>query len=147
MRLMRYRPTGDLFNIGAEMSRLFDGLFNWVPEVGLGFGTYGPDVDMSESDNDVRLSVEIPGMDQKDIKVTVNDNVLTLSGEKRREDEVKDASYRITERSFGSFRRSFTLPTSIQADKVTATYKNGVLNITLPKAEEAKPREIAVKAA
>lgn len=147
MTLVRYRPMTNLFNFRDEMNRLFDGFFRGVPDVNEHFTTYGPDVDIKETDNDVLVSVEIPGMDQKDIKVNVRDNVLTLKGEKKREQEVENTNYHLSERCFGGFERSFTLPTNIQNDKVTATYKNGILNVTLPKAEEAKPKEISVKVA
>jgi HSP20 family protein len=147
MTLVRYRPITGMFNLRDEMNRLFDGFFRGVPDVNERFTTYGPDVDIVETDNDVLVSVEAPGMDQKDIKINVRENVLTLKGEKQREQEVENASYHLSERCYGSFERSFTLPTNIQTDKVTATYKHGVLNITLPKAEEAKPKEITVKVA
>ena len=147
MAIVRYRPLRDLFNLRDEMNRFFNGSFSGFPTMNEGLGSYGPDVDIQETDSDVLVSIEIPGMEQKDIKVTVRENVLTLKGEKRQDDEVKDADYHICERCYGSFERSFTLPTSIQADKVTATYKNGILNITLPKAEEVKPKEITVKVA
>ena len=147
MTLVRYRPITGMFNLRDEMNRLFDGFYRGVPDVNERFTDYGPDVDIVETDNDVRVSVEAPGIDQKDIKVSVRENILTLKGEKQREQEVENTSYHLSERCFGSFERSFTLPTNIQADKVTATYTHGVLNITLPKAEEAKPKEIAVKVA
>lgn len=147
MTLVRYRPVKDLFNMQGEMNRLFNGFLRRVPAVSEGLRTFGPDVDIKETDSDVLFSLEIPGMEQKDIKVTVRENVLTLKGEKKRENEVENADYHVSERCFGSFERSFTLPSGVQADKVTAIYNKGVLNITLPKAEEAKPKEIAVKAA
>ena len=147
MAIVRYRPMRDLFDMRSEMNRLFDGFFRGFPTVNERLATYGPDVDIKETDDGVLVSIEIPGMEQKDIKLTVRENVLTLRGEKKREEEVKNADYLVSERTFGSFERSFTLPTNIQADKVTATYKNGILDIVLPKAEEAKPKEITVKVA
>jgi HSP20 family protein len=147
MTLVRYRPMTNLFNFRDEMNQLFDGFFRGAPDVNERFTTYGPDVDIRETDNDVLVSVEIPGMEQKDIKVSVRENVLTLKGEKKREQEFENTNYHLSERCFGTVERSFTLPTNIKADKVTATYTHGVLNVTLPKAEEAKPKEIAVKVA
>ena len=147
MAIVRYRPVSDLFNIRDEMNRLFDSFYSGIPALNEQLPAYGPDVDIKENENDVLVSVETPGMEQKDIKVIVRENVLTLRGEKKREEETKKANYIVSERTFGSFERSFTLPTEIQADKVTATYKNGILSITLPKAEAAKPKEITVKVA
>lgn len=147
MAIVRYRPVRDVFDMRSEMNRLFDGFFRGFPPVSERLAPYGPDVDIKETDDGVLVSVEIPGMEQKDIKLTVRENVLSLRGEKKREEEVKNTDYLVSERTFGGFERSFTLPTNIQADKVTAVYKNGVLNITLPKAEEAKPKEISVKVA
>lgn len=147
MAIVRYRPMRDLFNMRDEMNRIFDGFFGRFPAVSEGLGAYGPDVDIAETDSDVLVSVEAPGMDQKEIKVTVRENVLTLKGEKKREQVVENADYHLSERTFGAFERSFTLPTNIEAGKVSAMYKNGILNITLPKAEEAKLKEIAVKVA
>jgi HSP20 family protein len=145
MTLMRYRPRTDMFNLRDELNRIFDGFYRGVPDTNERFTTYGPDVDIKETNNDVHISVEIPGIDQKDIKVHVRENVVTLRGEKKRQQEIENTNYHLSERCFGSFERSFTLPTNIQADKVSATYTNGVLNINLPKAEEAKPKEIPVK--
>jgi HSP20 family protein len=86
----------------------------------------------------------MPGMSKDDVKVSVQDNVLTLKGEKKQEKEEKDKNYHRVERSYGSFCRSFQLPTSVKADKVKANYKDGVLSITLPKTEEVKPKEIPI---
>ena len=147
MTLVRNRPKTDMFNSRGEMNRLFDGLFRGVPNVTKHFTSYGPEIDIKETDNDVLVSVEIPGMEQKDFKVSVRENVLTLKGEKKREQEIENTNYHLSERSFGRFERSFTLPTNIQADKVTATYTNGILTIKLSKVEEAKPKEISVKVA
>ena len=147
MTLVRYRPMRDLFNFRDEKNHLFNGFFRGIPSVNERFNSYGPEVDIKETDNDVLVSVEIPGMEQKDIKVSVRDDVLTLKGEKKRGQEIENANYHLGERCFGSFERSFTLPISIRADKGSASYKNGVLHITLPKAEDVKPKEIAVKVA
>ena len=147
MTLVRYRPISGMLNLRDEMNRLFDGFFHGVPDANERFTTFSPDVDIMETDNDVLVSVEAPGIKEKDIKISVRENVLTVKGEKQREQEVENTSYHLNERCFGSFERSFTLPTNIQTDKVTATHKNGVLKIALPKAEEAKPKEITVKVA
>jgi HSP20 family protein len=105
---------------------------------------WSPSVDVSETKDNVIVNAEIPGMSKEDVKVTVQDNILTLSGEKKQEKEEKNGSYHRIERSYGSFRRSFILPTPVEADKVKATYKDGILRITLPKTEEVKANEIPI---
>ena len=147
MTLVRYRPMMDLFNARDEMNRLFDGIFRGVSPETDRFGSYAPDIDIRQTDNEVLVSIEISGMDQKDLKVSVRDNVLTLKGEKKKEETTENTTFLVNERCYGLFERSFTLPADIQADKVTAQYKNGVLVVTLPKAEEVKPKEISVKVA
>ena len=147
MTLVRYRPARDLLNFRDETNRLFDGLTRDFPVKGERFGTYVPDVDVRETDDEILVNVEIPGMDEKNLKVSVRENVLTLKGEKKQEEEKEGTTCRINERCYGQFERSFTLPTNIKTDAITAHYKNGVLAVTLPKAEEVKPREITVKVA
>jgi HSP20 family protein len=145
MAITRWRPLRDLVSMQDEMNRLFDDFFGrplvraeWTE------GVWSPIVDVSEDKDNVIVKAEMPGMKKEDVKISIQDNVLTLKGEKKQEKEEKDANYHRIERSYGSFSRSFTLPTSVKADKVKASYKDGVLNITLPKTEEAKPKEIPV---
>ena len=145
MAITRWRPFRDLLSIQNEMNRLFDDFFGrpftrleWTKEA------WSPSVDVSETKDNVIVNAEIPGMNKEDVKVSVQDNVLILSGERKQEKEEKNANYHRIERSYGSFSRSFTLPTSVQADKVKATYKDGILKITLPKTEEVKPKEILI---
>ena len=145
MAITRWRPFRDLISIQDEINRLFDDFFErpvtrpeWTE------ATWCPCVDMSETKDNVIIKTEIPGISKDDVKVSVQDNVLTLSGEKKQEKEEKDANYHRIERNHGSFSRSFTLPASVKPDKVKATYKDGVLNITLPKSEEVKPKEIPI---
>lgn len=147
MTLVRYRPMMDLFNMRDEMNRAFDGFFRGFSSEGERLGAYAPDVDIRETDDEILVSVEIPGMDQKDLNVSVRENVLTLKGEKKRGEETENTTSLVNERCYGFFARSFTLPADIQADKITAQYKNGLLTVTLPKAEKVKPKEISVKVA
>ena len=146
MTIMRWRPVRDIVSIQDEMNRMFDGFFGkkpqrWFePEEGL----WSPTVDVSEDKDNIMLTAEVPGLKKEDIKLSVQDNVLTISGEKKQEKEEKDADYHRLERSFGSFCRSFTLPTPVQPDKIKASYKEGVLKVTLPKTEEVKPKEIPI---
>ncbi len=145
MAITRWRPFRDLMSVQDEMNRLFDDFFgrpvmrrDWTE------AAWCPCVDVSETKDSVIINTEIPGMSKDDVKVSIQDNVLTLSGEKKQENEEKDANYHRTERSYGSFSRSFTLPTTVQADKVKAAYKDGILRITLPKSEEVKPKQIPI---
>jgi HSP20 family protein len=108
-------------------------------------GGWGPRLDITESEDDVCVRVEVPGVDPKDLNIDVTGNMLTVSGEKSQTQEDKGRNYRYSERRWGSFRRSVQLPSAVDADKVDASYKDGVLNITLPKHPEARPRRIEVK--
>jgi HSP20 family protein len=146
MTLVRWRPMRDLFRFRDEMDRLFDEYMERFPaRREMRERMWTPEVDIHETENDVIVEAEIAGMDQKDIHVSIKDNVLTLKGEKKQEKEVKEANSHRVERSYGSFARSFPLPTTVLADKASATYENGVLKITFPKSEEVKPKEIAVE--
>lgn len=108
--------------------------------------SWHPTIDILESEDDVTISAELPGLDREDIKVEVKDDVLTFWGERKQQEEQEGDRYRRTERRYGAFRRSFALPSTVSSENVTATYENGVLSLRLPKAEEAKPREIPVHA-
>lgn len=144
MALVRWSPVRDLLDIREEMNRLFNEFFS----ENLGRrteGFWGPRVDVLERDDEILLTAELPGVSKDDIKVTLQDNVLTLKGEKRQERERKDEKHRVLERAYGSFQRSFALPASVVVDKITASYKDGLLKIRLPKAEEAKTKEIKIE--
>ena len=106
---------------------------------------WSPNVDINETDNDFVLDVELPGIDKKDIKVEVKDNVLSISGERRQEKNTENANSSRIERHYGKYVRTFRLPDTVLADNLAAKYKDGVLTITLPKTEKAKPKEIAVE--
>ncbi len=106
---------------------------------------FSPSVDIVEKDNEVLITAEIPGIDQKDLEVDLTGGVLTIKGEKKDEREEKGENYHRVERSFGSFSRSFTLPCEVQEDKVESKYKDGVLSLTLPKQEASKKKTIPIK--
>jgi len=136
-----------------DMNRFFDEFF--TRGFGLtpfdrfdeGFEGFSPHVDVVEGDKDITIAAELPGMDEKDIEVSLSQGVLTISGEKKEEKEDKGKNYYRMERSYGSFRRSVALPCEVNADKVAATYKQGVLTITLPKITEGRERKkIAITA-
>lgn len=104
-----------------------------------------PSVDISETKDKLLIKAELPGMDAKDVSVTVSGDILTIKGEKKREEEKKDEHYYCSERYCGSFQRSFRLPVNIKTDKVDATFEKGILHVALPKTEEAKKKEIEIK--
>ena len=107
-------------------------------------GAWAPAVDIYEKGTDVVLKAELPGLDPKDVDIRIENNVLTLKGERKIEDEIKQENYHRVERAYGGFTRSFTLPSTVDTTNVKADYKDGVLRITLPKREEAKPKQIQV---
>ncbi len=146
MSIVRWAPREksvfhDLMNMQSEMNRLFTNFWNDEPSI----TNWSPSVDIAEGKDEFTVKVELPGIDKKDVKVTVQDNVLMIQGEKKQESETKEKNYHRVERSFGSFARSFRLPSLVKADKIEAQYKDGILSITLPKSEEAKAKEIEVK--
>ena len=109
------------------------------------FFAWQPALDVEEKDDAYIVRMDLPGMDKKDIHLTIDNNVLSIRGERRREKEEKDANYYCSERYFGSFQRSFTLPSQVDEDKIKAEYKHGVLTITLPKTEEAKAKIVKIQ--
>jgi HSP20 family protein len=108
-------------------------------------GSWSPVVDIYDKGGEVVIHAELPGMKKEDIDIRVENNVLTIRGKKERKEEVKEDGYFRSERAYGSFSRSFSLPTSVDVKKIAAEYKDGVLTLNLPKADEAKPRQIEVK--
>ncbi len=104
-----------------------------------------PAVDMYDKKDEIVVKAEVPGIEKENINISVTDSTLTIKGETKKEEEVKEEDYYYSERSYGSFRRMLTLPVKVQGDKIKASFKNGVLEIHLPKAEEAKPKEIKVE--
>ena len=146
MAIVRWRPLGNIFNIQKEMNRLFDEFLTTPPESrDLTEGAWSPSVDISEGEHEVVVTAELPGGSQEDVKVSVQNNVLTLSGEKKQEKETKEKNFHRIERSCGSFRRSFAIPVEVDAAKIKAAYKNGLLKVTLPKAEVSKPKQIDIQ--
>jgi HSP20 family protein len=154
-----YFPLGAL---RGDIDRAFDRMFkDWprfgslmTPDLFNGEGFFGkaaaiePRVDVSEDDNAYEITAEMPGVEEKDVEVTVKENRLTVRGEKKTEREEKKKDYHMTERSYGSFQRSFLLPQDIDADKIKAEFAKGVLTLTLPKTAptKTKERKVAIKA-
>jgi HSP20 family protein len=147
MPIVKVDPFRELTAMQDRMARLFGDVYLRDEDTGFR-GSWTPAVDIFETDgHDLVLRAELPGMTREDIEVTVENNTLVLKGTKKFDSEVKDENYRRIERSYGSFHRSFTLPNTVDAAKVSADYKNGVLTVKLPFREEAKPRTINVEVA
>ena len=146
MALVRWSPVRSGFTPQQDLSRFVDDFFGRRFDFE-GSTTWQPVVDVEETPEAYHVRTELPGLRLEDIKITVADNALSIRGEKRREEEKKGATYHRVERVYGSFERSFSLGHAVAADKIEATYRDGVLEVSIPKAEEAKAREIQVKIA
>ncbi len=144
--LSTWSPFVGLSTLRDEMNRLFD-----LPGPATGgredrlMGVWSPPLDVFQTQDHMFVKCELPGMKKEDIQISLHENTLTISGERKQEQEVKEGESYRTERFFGRFHRSLTLPVSVQANNVKAQYKDGILAITLAKAEEAKPKQIAVQ--
>jgi HSP20 family protein len=142
----RWEPFRNLVDIQGEVNRLFDSVAGrpmaGAPAAGR---SWMPAVDMHETKDDLVLRVEVPGVREKDVAVSITGDLLTVRGERRWEDESKDQKFLHVERVYGQFERMIQLPMAVQTDKVKASYRDGVLEIKLPKAEELKPREIKIE--
>jgi HSP20 family protein len=136
----------DLMTFQDRMNRLFDqnSAKAKYDDEGLFGGAWAPAVDIHETDQAIVLKADLPGLDPKEVDIRVEDNTLFLKGERKMEKETKEENYHRIERSYGSFSRSFILPRTVAADRIAADYKDGVLNITMPKREESKPKQIRV---
>ncbi len=138
-------PYRDFVNLQEEMNRLFETFTRGSELQSVTEGSWAPVVDIHESKEFIVIDAEVPGVSQKDIKVSVSDNILTIQGEKRQEKTVEEENFHRLERFYGSFSRSFNLPAGVKADQIKATFKDGVLKIILPKSEEAKTKVIDVE--
>lgn len=145
MSLMRWQPFEELMSLREAMDRLFEESIVW-PRSWLAPAAQTFAVDIYETKDDVVVKASLPGVKPEDVEVSVVGDTLTIKGEVKEEKDIKEENYIRKERRYGSFCRSFTLPVSVNADKATAEYENGVLTLTLPKAEEVKPKTIAIKA-
>jgi HSP20 family protein len=148
MALVRWEPVRELTSIQNEMNRLFNTFFD-TPTPGNGGANalrrWIPAMDLVETDEHFVLKADLPGLTEADVNLEVEDNVLTVSGERKAEHEDKREGYVRVERSFGSFRRSLTLPEGIDPEAVQASFDNGVLEVRIPKPEERKPRKVAIQ--
>ena len=147
-----WRPFGELTGWERDMDRMIEDFFGrrvrpWWPER-FRFGEMEvrpPVVDVFEEKDDIVVKAELPGMERDNIEVNLTDHTLTIKGEKKKEEEIKKENYYRAERSYGSFYRSVDLPKEVQSDKVKAAFKNGILEVRMPKTEEAKSKEVKVK--
>jgi HSP20 family protein len=144
--LTRFEPFRDLFNLQSQVNRLFQDFGRGGTDELLTSGTFVPPVDIYEDEHSITLKVEVPGINEKDIDVQLENNTLNVRGERKFEKEEKEENFHRVERRYGSFVRSFTLPNTVDPEKVEANYENGVLNIKLAKRAEAKPKQIKVGA-
>ena len=151
MALVRWDSSRELSSLQAEMNRLFQSFFD-TPSSGSGGGGNGgtglrrwhPAMDLVESDDHFLLRADLPGVSENDVKVELEDNVLTISGERRHEEETKSGGFLRIERAAGVFSRSLTLPEGVNPDAVQASFDKGVLEVRIPKPEERKPRRVAI---
>ena len=144
MTIVKWKPVRDLYHIQGEMDRFVNDFFRGIPNGDSSHGDWSPAVDIRESENAILVSVEVPGMKKDDINISIQNNILAIKGEKVKNVEHENDNYHRSERAYGSFQRSFSLPTSVDPNKVKASYKEGVLTIELLKKEDAKPKEISI---
>lgn len=145
MAIIRWDPVRDMVTLREKMNRLFEDVFTGQSEgKELAASTWAPAVDIFETENDLVITAEVPGIDEKDIEIKIEDNTLILKGARKFEKETKEENYHRIERSYGSFYRAFTLPNSIDPEKIQAEHENGVLKITMPKRTELKPRKVKI---
>jgi len=138
---MRREEEYPFFSLQREMNRIFDDFFNGFnisPLATERLGSFSPSVDVKEDEKELMIRAELPGLEEKDVEVTLSDGYLTIKGEKKEEKEDKGKHYYRMERSYGAFNRAVSLPDGLDTDKAQASFKNGVLNISLPKTEQAK---------
>jgi len=143
----RWEPFRGVNEIQGEMNRLLDSFFGRPATLVAGERMWAPLADMYETKDDLLVTFELPGVREKEVSVSITGDVLTVKGERRFERDVEDEGFHRLERVYGKFERSMPLPIPVQADKVKATYRDGVLEIRLPKVEEVKPKEIKIEVA
>jgi len=145
MAVVKWDPFRDLVSIQDRMNRLFEQtLSRSRGEEGVTATTWTPAVDIYETADTIVMKAELPGVAREDIQIQIDGSTLTLKGERRFAKDVQEESYLRIERAYGSFHRSFTLPATVRQEKVRALFKDGVLELTLPKAEDSKPKRISV---
>jgi HSP20 family protein len=149
MALARWTPYRDMVTVRDEMNRVFNEVFRRggaTDESSWFSGAWTPPVDIYETDEALVLKAELPGFSKDEINIELKENTLLIKGERKREDEVKEGNHHRMERVYGAFQRSFLLPTTVDQEKVKASYKDGILELRLPKVQAAQPKRIAVSA-
>ena len=143
MAITKYNPMREMVGLSDRLNRMFEEMsgFNVDNEI---TGSWAPAVDVYESENAIEIKADLPGMTEKDIDVTVENNTLTIKGERKFENEEKRETYHRVERQYGSFYRSFQLPNTVDVTKINANFRNGILELALPKKEETRPKKIAI---
>lgn len=146
MAIVRWAPLRELSTMQERMNKLFEDVMRSPSPADEGFpaAAWAPAVDIYETDKEIVMKAELPEMQEKDIEIKIEDNILIVSGERRMEKEVKEENYHRIERSYGNFHRSFTLPHTVDREKIKASYQAGVLKVVLPKKEEVKPKQIRI---
>jgi HSP20 family protein len=152
MSVMRWRNQGlepwssarDIDEVQSEMNRLFDSFFGRPTQSGVSERVWAPVADMHETKDELVIKLDLPGMNEKDIQLSITGDLLSVRGQRLQTQEVKEESYYRSERWAGRFERTFQLPIPVQTEKVRATYRDGVLTVTLPKVEEVKPKDIKI---
>jgi HSP20 family protein len=145
MALVPWKPFDELTSFRREMDQLWDRFFSERPALDMLEKGWEPTMDITETKSDLIVKAELPGIDPKEIDISLTGDTLTIKGEKQQEKEEKEENYYRIERSYGIFSRTIKLPVSVQNDKIKASYQHGVLKITLPKSEEAKQKQIKIK--
>ena len=150
MAVVRWEPFRDLVSLQERMNQMFNDSYRGrgtsEDDWSLG-GSWAPAVDIYEHEGNIVLTAELPGVDPKEVDIRVENNILTLRGERKWNDDVQRESYHRVERAYGTFTRSFTLPNVVDTEKIKADYKEGMLKLVLPKREEAKPKQISINVA
>jgi len=142
--LIRWEPAREMMSLRDAMDRLFDDAF--TRPLSLRDGWSVPAIDMFQTDDEIVVKAALPGMKSDEVQISITGEVLTLKGEVQQNQEMEEKAWHMREQRFGSFERSIALPTDVVADKAKADFENGILTITLPKADEVKPKTIAIKA-
>jgi HSP20 family protein len=147
MALIRWSPRREVWDPFASLAEIHDEmnrLFGATPRDGFA-AAFSPAIDVAVEKDNVVVTADLPGLSKDDVSVTLQDNYLTIRGEKKQETEQKETNYFVSERVYGAFARTIELPVAVDANKIAARFKDGVLQVTLPKTEEAKPKQIEVK--
>jgi HSP20 family protein len=143
--VIRWDPFRNLSTLQDQMNRLFESSFRGQPDESA-LTTWAPSVDIYETENELVLKADLPEVPEKDIDIHVENNMLTIRGERKFEQKVKQDNYLRVERAYGAFSRSFSLPNTVDTEAIKAEYKNGVLTVTMPKRAESKPKQVKITA-